>query len=347
MAAAFGPRAFAMRRRGGRAIVTTTAAYYQLVRQVLERNIRSGALPGGTRLYVSALADRLGVSRSPVKRALDILEGDGLIRRDGGMGWVVGDAPADDTRPNLHLIDLDLPDSGSATLIKPGWERILQTVADELTDCIPFGIWKISETELCKHFGVSRTVTREVLTRLHERGLIAKSRASHWIAGPLSAQMLDELHDLRRLMEPLALRRAAKQLEHRRLLDMRDRVQAALDAGGQPAPDELDAIETDLHETCVAPQPNQRLAAALPALRLSIVINRQFTRHVARHQEGALLTEHRLVLDHLIAGDADGAAAALRFHLDADHARARERLKVLSVFGGPDGETAPYLTRVV
>lgn len=326
--------------------MTVAEAYYEVVRRALESNIRDGSLPGGTRLYVAALADRLGVSRSPVKRALDMLEADGLIRRDGAQGWLVGTEPANDSRPNLHLFQLDLPDSGSATLIKPGWERILQTVADEVTRCIPFGIWKISEAELCTHFSVSRTVTREVLTRMHERGLIAKNRASHWIAGPLSAQMLNEVHDLRRLMEPLALKRAAARLERAGLIEMRARIEAAIAQGGTPTPDELDAIEDDLHIDCVAPQPNQRLADALPELRLSMVVNRQFARHVARHQETALLSEHRLVLDHLIAGDADGAAAALAFHLDADHERTRERLKVLSIFGGPDDDVPPYLSQV-
>jgi hypothetical protein len=35
---------------------------------------------------------------------------------------------------------------------------------------------------------------------------------------------------------------------------------------------------------------------------------------------------------------------ALRHHLDADHARARARLKVLSVFDA--AAIAPYLTRI-
>ncbi|MFC3057946.1 GntR family transcriptional regulator [Paenirhodobacter populi] len=328
-------------------MVTAPEAYYEVVRRVLEDNIRTGALPGGTRLYVAALADRLGVSRSPVKRALELLEEDGLLRRNEAQGWLVGDEPASDVRPNLHLFELELPDSGSATPVKPGWERILQTVADEVVDCIPFGIWKISETELCSHFGVSRTVTREVLTRLHERGLVTKNRASHWIAGPLSAQMLGELHDMRRLLEPLALRRAAPHLGRMTLIEMRERVEAALAAPHQPAIEDFDRIEDDLHRTCVAPQPNQRLAAALPELRLSLVVNRQFSLHVARHHESALLLEHRLVLDHLIAGDAEGAATALRFHLDADHDRARARLKVLSVFGEPDAKVVPYLMRIV
>jgi hypothetical protein len=50
------------------------------------------------------------------------------------------------------------------------------------------------------------------------------------------------------------------------------------------------------------------------------------------------------VFDHLLLHDAEGAATALRYHLEADHQRSRARLKVLSVFDAPD--VAPYLTRI-
>ena len=36
------------------------------------------------------------------------------------------------------------------------------------------------------------TVVRDVLSRLHERGLIRKNQSSHWIAGPLTAQTVRE-----------------------------------------------------------------------------------------------------------------------------------------------------------
>ena len=57
-----------------------------------------------------------------------------------------------------------------------------------------------------------------------------------------------------------------------------------------------------------------------------------------------MLREHALVFDHASIGDVEGAASAMRYHLDADHERARARLKVLSVFDA--AEIAPYLVRI-
>lgn len=74
------------------------------------------------------------------------------------------------------------------------------------------------------------------------------------------------------------------------------------------------------------------------------MINRLFGTYIGVHDETDMLMEHRLTFDHLLLGDGAGAEAALRHHLDADHQRARARLKVLSVFSEP--EIASYLVRI-
>jgi DNA-binding GntR family transcriptional regulator len=89
---------------------------------------------------------------------------------------------------------------------------------------------------------------------------------------------------------------------------------------------------------------NKQLARAVQLSQLSLVINRLFETYIGLHEETNLLREHALVFDHLLLGDGAGAAMALRHHLDADHARARARLKVLSVFDA--AAIAPYLTRI-
>ncbi len=93
-------------------------------------------------------------------------------------------------RENLHLLDLDLSllESGKSTPLAPRWETILEEVKQGVLRAIPFGTFQISETGICDHFGVSRTVSREVLARLDMQGHVEKSRSSHWIVGPLSAE---------------------------------------------------------------------------------------------------------------------------------------------------------------
>ena len=60
--------------------------YYQ-VAQVLERAIETGDLPAGSRLENEiALAERLGLSRPTVRRAIAYLVDQGLVVRKRGIG---------------------------------------------------------------------------------------------------------------------------------------------------------------------------------------------------------------------------------------------------------------------
>jgi GntR family transcriptional regulator len=60
------------------------------VREAIESQILSGAIPAGARLQSEReLADRLGVSRVTVRRALEALEREGLVRAAPGSGRYV------------------------------------------------------------------------------------------------------------------------------------------------------------------------------------------------------------------------------------------------------------------
>lgn len=325
----------------GKGLPTLPKPYFEIVQDWAADNMAAGLLPNGTRLTVAAMADRLGLSRSPVKRALEMMVASGQLTRDLRSGYIVGSATlASPVAANLFTLPLPDLDAEAGHLGRSSWERILDEVAEVTAASIPFGIYQISETGIGDHFGVSRTVTREVLSRLQERGAIGKDRASHWTAGPLSARMLDDEHALRRLLEPAALIDAVT-LIRPQVAAMQARL---AQASPSCPPSQMDLIEADLHDTCATLQPNRRLAATLQHLRTARRVNRLFATHVVQHDESALLVEHRLVLDHLALGDGEGGAAALRHHLDADHIRTRERLKVLSVFEDP--VVAPYLVRV-
>ena len=176
--------------------LATNRPYYEVIRDLLAANIDGGRLPVGTRLITAAVADRLGVSRPPVKRALARLEREGRLRYSRKTGYVVGAARdgVEPVRLNLHALDLDLSGPLSPPSPQATWERIFQTVESDILNCMPFGTYQISEAGLGDHFSVSRTVIRDVLSRMQDRALISKDRSSHWIAGPLSARMLDDAH---------------------------------------------------------------------------------------------------------------------------------------------------------
>lgn len=56
---------------------------------LLKAAIEGGELAPGTRLNIGLIADQNGVGRDSVKRALGMLEADGLTERWPGLGWYV------------------------------------------------------------------------------------------------------------------------------------------------------------------------------------------------------------------------------------------------------------------
>lgn len=78
------------------------------VREAIEAQILSGEIPAGARLHSERdLADRLGVSRVTVRRALDALEREGLVRATPGSGrFVRGSALAESPNELLSFTEL-------------------------------------------------------------------------------------------------------------------------------------------------------------------------------------------------------------------------------------------------
>ena len=74
-----------------------------LVQTEIERLILSGELGSGAKLTESTLADRLGVSRGPVREAFRMLEEAGLVRTEKNRGVFVRDVPIEEA---LEIFEL-------------------------------------------------------------------------------------------------------------------------------------------------------------------------------------------------------------------------------------------------
>lgn len=316
--------------------------YYEIVETKLRSAIRSELLRAGTVLYEAAVADLFGVSRPPVKRALQMLEEADLIHRLNRRGYIVG--PSGTTlqpiRTNLHRLSLNIIEPLGTGALRASWQGIYETVEEEILSCSPFGTFQISEAILCDHYNVSRTVIRDVLNRIHGRGLIEKDRWSHWIAGPLSARRLNEHFAMRKILEPAALIAASGTLTPEFIMQRRDRLDSSFQDLSES---ELDHLERDLHWDCVLAIKNRRLIDAIEQNHLSFSINRQFAAKICPIQADPIRAEHRLVFECLLLKTPVAAAAALEKHIVAAASRTRSRLKVLSIL--KDVQVAPYLAR--
>ena len=319
------------------------AFFYASVRDLLAGKIRSGELPAGTVLKEAPISGQLGMSRAPVRRALILLAEDGLITPAAGQGYVVGGSrtPLRLSSRRLHEILTAQADDIGRTA---SWERIFSQVAEAVTACMPFGTFRIQESELGDFHNVSRTVAREVLWRLMDRRLIEKNRKSHWIVGQMTARDLRDTLQMRRLLEPEALSQVAPGWAGARSDALLARVEAAIAAFPACGAAVVDHLEAAMFVDMYDGVRNSRLLGSIRRNQLSLLVPRLFRRHFPIIDDLPALHEYAGILRHLRHGDMPQARDVLHRHLVRVEALVLARLRVLSLLEPPD--MPPYMTPV-
>lgn len=296
------------------------------VLSVLRRQISDGTLPEGTRLLESPLAAEFGVSRAPMRQALAALATQGLIRRAKGRGYLV------ERGGNATLATGDAaPGPEPILTARPSWQPIYDAVEKAIVERISLASWRLVEVDLARHFGVSRTLAREVTARLHQRGLVKRDDKGRWYAPALTADYISELYELRWTLEPLALVKAYEQAPRELVRRMHDNLESALARAASLTGRELDALEAELHIEFLGYGRNTTL---LEALRLyqSLLIAHSFLydASAAQFPSEPFLPEHGEILAALLAGDPAAASRDMALHLRAARDRAIARVDTIA-----------------
>jgi len=322
---------------------------YEIAEDVLRANIVEGVLPPGLVLLEGPIAEILQISRAPVQRALQSLEAEGLVHRFKGRGYLVGSGREvlEPNRADIKSVGLRIPRHADEALqSRSSWERIYNIVERDVAGCVVFGQYRIIEIELANHFNVSRTVVRDVLTRLMERGLVRKNQSSHWIAGPLTAQTVKDHFVLRRMLEPQALVAGAGHLDRDALTRLFNRLIELERRHTMDFLKDLEDIQARFINTCVLANPNERLQDLIRNNLLPVTATERLLGRLGLPGDPTVITEFRLIVELLMRGATAAASAMLETHLDAAVNRTIAQMKIVAIIPGPSA-TADYLTRVL
>lgn len=184
-----------------------TASMTESAYEALEKAIVCCELGPGTLLSDRRLAQELGISRTPVREALQLLEASGLVSRRGRVGWMVAEFDHEDVRELFEL---------RRVLEPPGLERLAET-------------WdEAAVRELSTHFDdfagpLSRDRYEEYLKRDHEfhkkivgwsgnsrlihfYGIVEKqiNRIRHYLAPGYEGRMENVIAEHRRICDAIA-----------------------------------------------------------------------------------------------------------------------------------------------
>ncbi|WP_082755121.1 GntR family transcriptional regulator [Variovorax sp. PAMC 28711] len=300
------------------------------VKRVLSDAISCGSIPQGAVLLEGHVADILGVTRTPVRQALQALDFEGLVSRFEGRGMLAGPAGVLPSRVTLTAAMLGHGDSAAPVRNAPGWESIYQQVEQDVVHLSVFDRCRINELELARHFNVGRTVARDVLLRLEGLGLIEKDERLRWAVLPLEGERIRHLYELRWLLEPAALRVAALAAPKGEAEAMVHRLRKAMKAYPKVSRAEMDSLEHDLHVAFLAHCRNQPLLDSLQRTRCILTLSKHVLGGAApMPRRDPFMAEHLAVFQALAGGDIGAAEAALRTHLENSCLKVTQRAELV------------------
>jgi DNA-binding GntR family transcriptional regulator len=276
-----------------------------------------------TPLREENLAARLGVSRTPIRGALKLLQRSGHVYYKENAGVFV--APGAKARASFSV-------SADARPAEKLYRRIL---ADRGRRALPD---RVSEAELLARYKVPRSLLSRVLIRIHGEGIIDRRRGHGWEFQPLldTVDAIAESFRFRAMVESSALLEPgfkADLEEVRRVRDLHRRFVAAK-ATSRTAT-EFFEMNARFHEMIAAFSGNRFVLQAIEQMdRL-----RKFQELASFTADSRALVqsckEHITILDAIESGDREWAAALMRRHLSEGADRVlTSGMAAGTVFGG-------------
>lgn len=202
-------------------------------------------------------------------------------------------------------------------------EQVYATLKAELHDFRWVPGDRFTEGEIGTRLGVSRTPVREALFRLRNEGFLEVESKSGWYVRPIDFQRLDQLYDLRIVLELASVDRlvarrddppALETLKATWLVPAAERLADARTVG---------ALDEAFHATLVAAAGNAEVARVHQDVteRIRIVRRLDFTR---ADRIEATYNEHAKILRAVIQRKGDQARLLLKSHIDQSKVEVRK-----------------------
>jgi len=190
-------------------------------------------------------------------------------------------------------------------------------VADIIRDAILAGHLKpgerLKEDTIARELAVSRTPVREAIAALQAEGLLDVPQHRGAQVRSYTPSELEEIYDLRSILEGYAACRAATRITRKALA----RLRASCEAMEKLRPDDLERLVREngvFHDTILEAADAKRLTAMVNQIRALPLIYQSYAWYTPE-QLRLSLEYHWRVLDALEHRDAERAERDMRYHL--------------------------------
>jgi DNA-binding GntR family transcriptional regulator len=176
---------------------------------------------------------------------------------------------------------------------------------------------KLSDVQLSKDLGTSRTPVREALYRLVQEGIVQNQALRGFYLTTFSSQDVKEIYDLRMALEVLAVRLALPNLTQPDLdkaqVDL-DEAKQLLDANDERGQQRLLDIDREFHQLLVRSSKNGRLASNLESLHAQIKVFQLYGSHL-KEIVNSSFEQHQAIVAALVSRDEKAAIKAMERHI--------------------------------
>jgi DNA-binding GntR family transcriptional regulator len=181
---------------------------------------------------------------------------------------------------------------------------------------------RLLEADLAMQMGTSRAPVRQALQRLAVEGLLESRQRRGFVVRAFSWKAVEELCDLRLLLEPVLFDAAAERIEGESLVLLEEtvaRLRAAVTRGDWS---EVVAADRDFHSLVAQFSGRNYTAQAYKILAEPVTVIMEVMRqHHTNTQDW--IDDHEALLQLLREGDGAGAASLIRKHLQRDREEIR------------------------
>jgi DNA-binding GntR family transcriptional regulator len=250
------------------------------------------------------LRERLGVSRTTVRKILARLHEQGLIRVDGAIRRVAGKPRSAAYFSSVETV------STSEQVERLFMEWMLRD------DTKPGAL--INELDLARQFGVGTSAVREFLGQFRRFGLIEKRPNAGWLFKGFTEDFATELFEIREMFELRSVRAfvgvPAGEVIWEELRELRREHVTLLGEIDKRFHDFSD-LDNRFHRLINSASPNRFIDDFYDIITLIFHYHYQWNKRDERQRNEVAIGEHLSYIDALLANDRRRAEAACRHHL--------------------------------
>lgn len=272
-----------------------------LARSIIQHLLETDAQVGSS-ISELGLSQTMGVSRSPVRGALQLLEGEGIVVRGENR--------------RLSLVRLPAHDEAAVGPFEENGEveaLYWKIASDRLTNVIDA---TTAEADLMRRYDTSRSLVQRTMRQIASEGWAEPLPTGAWRFLPLidGRESYDESYRFRRAIEPAALLEPGFDLSSVTANRLRREQKFLLENSDHADPRQVFEFNSGFHLALMQASNNRFFAdAALRITRLRRVVGYVIALDHTRTPTQSI--EHLAILERIEDGDASAAARLMARHL--------------------------------